>query len=479
MIDIASLEAELARMPLRQRCGQVIAADGGAITVTGLGTQARLGDRIRIADGPRAPGMDGEIVALSDQGVRAMIYGPVEGVALADPVWLVPDSPLRPADGWIGRVVDAFGTALDGKPLPQGDYPAELRRAPPAAATRAGLGARLATGQSVMDTVLPLVRGQRIGLFAGSGVGKSSLLTQLAQGVETDVVVFALIGERGRELGEFITNGLGPEGMKRAVLVVATSDESPLVKRRAAWTAMAVAEHFRDRGKRVLLLIDSLTRFAEAHREIALTAGETPSLRAYPPSTANLIAALAERAGPGEARDGIGDITAIFAILVAGSDMEEPVADITRGVLDGHIVLDRAIAERGRFPAIDVGRSVSRALPVAASTAENQLIADARRMVGVYEKAEPMIQTGLYRPGADAELDRAVRLRDPLDAFFAARAPEGPTESFTRLERILSEGAPASVDSGTAADSDARVKAGSNVRPVPEPGSGPQSVENG
>lgn len=464
MIDIASLEAELGRMPLRRRCGQVIAADGGAITVAGLGAQARLGDRIRIADDPRAPGVEGEIVALSDQGVRAMIYGPVEGVALADPVWLVPDRPLRPADGWIGRVVDAFGNALDGKPLPQGDYPAELRRAPPAAATRAGLGARLATGQSVMDTVLPLVRGQRIGLFAGSGVGKSSLLTQLAQGVETDVVVFALIGERGRELGEFIANGLGPEGMKRAVLVVATSDESPLIKRRAAWTAMAVAEHFRDRGKRVLLLIDSLTRFAEAHREIALTAGETPSLRAYPPSTANLIAALAERAGPGEARAGMGDITAIFAILVAGSDMEEPVADITRGVLDGHIVLDRAIAERGRFPAIDVGRSVSRALPKAASDAENRLIADARRMVGVYEKAEPMIQTGLYRAGADADLDRAVRLREPLDAFFAARALAGPPDSFARLERILREAPVESEDTAAPAAPDALADSAAALR---------------
>lgn len=393
MIDIAGLEADLARLSPRRRCGRVVSADGGALTVSGLGAQARLGDRIKLGDSANGPGREGEIVALAEGGARAMIYGAVEGIGLHDPVWLMPDRPLRPDDAWIGRVIDAFGTPLDPGPLPEGDRQADLRRAPPPAAGRATLGARLATGLCVLDTLLPIVRGQRVGLFAGSGVGKSSLLTDLARGVEADIVVFALIGERGRELKEFITNGLGAEGMRRAVLVVATSDESPLIKRRAAWTAMAVAEHFRDQGRHVLLLVDSLTRFAEAHREVALTAGETPSLRAYPPSTANLIAALAERAGPGPDDGQSGDITAVFSVLVAGSDMEEPVADITRGVLDGHVVLDRSIAERGRFPAIDIGRSVSRALPRAASEAENQLLGETRRLIGAYEKAEPMIQT--------------------------------------------------------------------------------------
>lgn len=440
-MDIASLEAELGRISVRQRCGRVAAADGGAISIEGLGHSAKLGDRIRIAQTPSGPGPEGEIVALSNEGVRAMIFGAIEGIALHDPVWLVPETPIRPCNAWIGRVVDAFGRALDGRPLAEGDNIAELRRMPPPAATRAGLGARLATSLSLFDTILPLVRGQRLGLFAGSGVGKSSLLTSLSRGVDADVVVFALIGERGRELREFITHGLGPEGMSRAVLVVATSDQSPLIKRRSAWTAMAVAEYFRDQGKRVLLLVDSLTRFAEAHREIALTAGETPSLRAYPPSTANLIASLAERAGPGPITGSGGDITAIFSVLVAGSDMEEPVADITRGVLDGHIVLDRNIAERGRFPAVDVGRSVSRSLPKAANERENALIADARRMLGVYEKAEPMIQTGLYRAGVDAEIDRAVRLHQPLEDFFTSSSDKGIPDSFMRLARILSEGA--------------------------------------
>ncbi len=439
MVDITMLEAELARAPSRRRCGRVAAADGGAILVSGFGGAARLGDRILLAARPEDAGPSGEIVALTEAGARAMVLGQGDrGVGLGDPVWLAPDTPLRPTDAWLGRVIDAYGAPLDGRPLPEGSRAAPVRRAPPAAATRGGLGRRLLTGLAATDTILPLARGQRIGVFAGSGVGKSRLLTDLAQGVEADVVVFGLIGERGRELNEFIEDGLGAEGLRRAVLVVATSDESALARRRAGWTAMALAEHFRDAGRHVLLILDSLTRFAEAHREIALTAGETPSLRAYPPSTANTIAALAERAGPGGRRAGDGAITGVFSVLVAGSDMEEPVADITRGVLDGHIVLERAIAERGRFPAIDIGRSVSRCLPMAATEAENALIGEVRRLIGAYEKAEPMIQTGLYQKGADAALDRAVELFPALDAFFASKTGAG--EGFARLAEILQAG---------------------------------------
>jgi flagellum-specific ATP synthase len=334
-------------------------------------------------------------------------------------------------------MVDAFGRPLDGRPLQQGADAIPLRRAAPPAAQRRALGARIATGQSALDTVLPIARGQRVGLFAGSGVGKSTLLANLAKGVEADVVVLALIGERGRELRDFAENALGEAGRKRAVIVAATSDESPLVKRRAAWTALSVAEHFRDQGKHVLLLFDSLTRFAEAHREIALTAGEPPSLRAHPPSTAHLIAALAERAGPGP-ESGAGDITAVFTILVAGSDMEEPIADMARGILDGHVILDREIAERGRFPAIDLRRSVSRVLPGVATAEENVLIAEARRMTAAYESALPMIQAGLWKDGADPVADAAVRVHGALDAFMAAHAPRGTPDSFARLAQALS-----------------------------------------
>jgi flagellum-specific ATP synthase len=288
----------------------------------------------------------------------------------------------------------------------------------------------------VFDTLLPLDRGQRIGLFAGSGVGKSSLLAKLARGVEADIVVIALIGERGRELREFTERVLGPDGMARSVVVTATSDQSPLVRRRCAWAAMAVAEHFRDKGLHVLLLADSITRFAEAHREVALAGGEDASLRGYPPSLAPAIMALAERAGPGP--EGSGDITAVFSVLVAGSDMDEPVADILRGTIDGHVVLDRRIAERGRFPAIDLLRSVSRSLPEAATPEENILIAQTRRLLGTWDRAEMMIQAGLYARGSDPQIDLAVKVWPALDGFLAEDAPaDGIGGSFRRLAAAL------------------------------------------
>jgi flagellum-specific ATP synthase len=282
-----------------------------------------------------------------------------------------------------------------------------------------------------------MVRGQRIGLFAGSGVGKSNLLARLASRVQADVVVIALIGERGRELRAFTDRVLGPAGMARSVVVAATSDQAPLIRRRCAWAAMAVAEHFRDQGLHVLLLADSITRFAEAHREVALAAGEDASLRGYPPSVAHAIMALAERAGPGP--EGAGDITAVFSVLVPGSDMEEPVADILRGTLDGHVVLDRKIAERGRFPAIDLLRSVSRSLPDAASPEENALIAEARRLLGAYERAEMMVQAGLYAAGSDPLVDAAIKAWPDLDAFLSEDEPGDTSDSFRHLAECLAQ----------------------------------------
>ena len=249
-------------------------------------------------------------------------------------------------------------------------------------------------------------------------------------------MVIALIGERGRELREFTERVLGPDGLARAIVVTATSDQSALMRRRCAWAAMAVAEHFRDLGMHVLLLADSVTRFAEAHREVALSMGEVASLRGYPPSLSPVIMGWAERAGPGP--EGAGDITAVFSVLVAGSDMDEPVADILRGVLDGHVVLDRKIAERGRYPAIDLLRSVSRSLPEAADAAENALIADARRYLGAYDRAEMMIQAGLYAKGSDPVIDAAIRVWAGLDGFLAEAAPaDGVSGSFGRLGEVL------------------------------------------
>jgi len=412
--------------------GRIAGIGGGTLRITGLGAQAGLGDRVRMAGT-----VTGEILCLDAEGATVLAEEPVEGLKIGMPAECLGKSEIAPHDGWIGRIVDPFGAPLDGRPLFPGARPRSLCPAPPPPAQRRRLGQRLETGLAVFDTMLPIVRGQRVGLFAGSGVGKSSLLAQLACGMEADVIVIALAGERGREVREFTDQVLGPQGMARSVVVAATSDQSPLLRRRCLWSAMAVAEHFRDAGLQVLLLADSVTRFAEAHREVALAAGETAQMRGYPPSMAQTIMALAERAGPGRATPDCGDITAIFTVLVAGSDMEEPVADVLRGVLDGHVILDRTIAERGRFPAIDLLRSVSRSLPQAASEPENHLIAEARRIFGAWDRAEMMVQAGLYSKGSDPVIDRAIRIWPDLDDFLAQAAPGGAEGSFRRLAEIL------------------------------------------
>jgi flagellum-specific ATP synthase len=433
MDKMLSVAARMRRVRMTRHFGQVSAIQAGLIWAEGLGLHASLGDRVVFSMRSGTP-LAGEVVALQAERVAILPEGPMDGLSIGMRVELIFAPSLAPANSWIGRIIDPFGQPLDGRPLLAGGEERGFRPAPPPAASRNRLGARLDTGLAVFDTLLPLVRGQRMGLFAGSGVGKSTLLSALARGVSADVVVIGLIGERGRELREFVEEVLGPEGMARSVVVAATSDQSPLARRRCAWAAMTVAEHFRDQGKHVLFLADSITRFAEAHREIALAAGESPSYRGFPPSTSQMIMSLAERSGPGPV--GSGDITAIFSVLVAGSDMEEPVADILRGVLDGHVVLDRAIAERGRFPAVDVLRSVSRSLPQAASTRENALIARARSLLGTYAESELMIRAGLYGPGSDARLDEAVRIFPQLDTFFTRKSPDAK-QSFSQLSEAL------------------------------------------
>lgn len=433
-MELETLTAEIATVRHTHVLGRVSEIGRGMLRVTGLSATARLGDRVLI--GPaRGARIGGEITRLAPRSAGVMPDQALDGAAIGEAVELVGRTDIHPHDGWIGRIVDPFGRPLDGRPLGRGLVARPLRASPPDAATRRPLGARLATGMAAFDTLLPLVRGQRIGLFAGSGVGKSALLGNFARGVAADVVVIALIGERGRELRAFTEKVLGPQGMARAVVVAATSDQSPLVRRRAAWAAMAVAEHFRDQGRHVLFLADSITRFAEAHREIAVTSGEAAGLRGWPPSLSHMIMALAERAGPGA--EGAGDITAVLSVLVPGSDMEDPVADILRGVLDGHVVLDRAIAERGRYPAIDLLRSVSRSLPEAANEAENALIARARALLGAHARAELMLQAGLYSAGSDPTVDAAVRVWPALDGFLSEPAPGGPSDSFARLAACL------------------------------------------
>lgn len=435
---IARATASIRQIRLTDPLGRVQGVGGSMVTASGLAAQAHIGDRIELSgrDGP----VRGEVLRIDHQEIDILPEGPTEGISIGSPVRLLPPPRFTPHSGWIGRIVDPDGHPLDGKPLTMGHDNRKLRGLPPAPETRKRIGARLPTGLAVFDTLLPLAQGQRLGLFAGSGVGKSTLMGELAQTVTADVIVIALVGERGRELREFCEKSLGPEGMKRSVIVTATSDRAPQIRRRCAWAAMAVAEMFRDQGKQVLLMIDSITRFAEAHRELAVAGGEPASLRGYPPSTGPAIANLCERAGPGP--EGAGDITAVFTVLVAGSDMEEPVADILRGVLDGHVVLDRAIAERGRFPAVDLLRSVSRSLPDVATDSENTLISEARSQLGTYDKSEMMIQAGLYTSGSDPRIDAAIQVHPALEQFLALREPRGVDASFSALRIALSADAP-------------------------------------
>ncbi|SMX40321.1 FliI/YscN family ATPase [Octadecabacter ascidiaceicola] len=427
----AQMGAAVGKTTLTRPVGVVLQIAGNRLQIGGISQFARVGDRVKVIGGNTY----GEVVRTAQEGLDAIMDGSTEGLGLGAKVVLLPRPEFAPHSGWIGRVVDPDGKPLDGRPLLPGLQRQPVQAPPPPASARREMGPRLSTGFAVFDTILPIVRGQRIGLFAGSGVGKSTLLSSLAKTVEADVIVIGLVGERGRELREFVEKSLGPEGMKRSVIVAATSDRAAQVRRRCPLAATAVAEFFREQGLQVLLLVDSVTRFAEAHREVAVAAGEPANLRGHPASTPNAIAGLCERAGPGTGH--AGDITALYTVLVAGSDMEEPIADMLRGVLDGHVVLDRAIAERGRFPAIDVTRSVSRSLPDAANAAENKLIRAARLHMGTYAQAELMIQAGLYTAGTDAKIDAAIATRDALEAFISTEGSHGPAGAFLLLQRAI------------------------------------------
>lgn len=427
------MTAEIDRIRAVHPIGRVAGASGGAVLASGLSGRARLGDRAAIRQGDAD--ISAEVVRIGADLVHLLPEDPLDGVRVGDRIRIDPPVVFAPDHSWIGRVVDPDGKPLDGRPLLPGQIGRSLRAPPPAPHDRRALGIRVDTGFAVFDTLLPLARGQRIGLFAGSGVGKSMLLGGLARGVQADVVVIGLVGERGRELRHFVEEVMGPKGMARSVVVAATSDRPPQVRRRCAWAATAIAEHFRDAGCHVLLLLDSITRFAEAHRELSVAAGEPAALRGFPASTGPAIAALCERAGPGAGE--AGDITAIYSVLVAGSDMEEPVADWLRGVLDGHVVLDRAIAERGRFPAVDLLRSVSRSLPAVASKGENSTITDARAMLGAYDKAAMMIRAGLYATGSDPEIDAAIACHAGLDRFVTLQGLPNAAASFAALRQAI------------------------------------------
>jgi flagellum-specific ATP synthase len=438
-VDFGDLPAFLRRLPRVERWGMLEAVRGAALIVTGFGQSVGVGDRVEIQSPNGALG--GEVIAFAGDRATVMLEGRSDGLAPGARVMAAESPSLYPCDAWLGRVVDGLGMPLDGKgPLQRGAIGMPLRRLTPPAFSRRLMGQRLETGLRALDTFIPLCRGQRMGVFAASGVGKSTLMGMLGRFVDTDVIVVGLIGERGREVREFLDVVLGEAGLARAVVVVATSDQPALARRRAALATLSVAEWFRAQGKQVLCLLDSVTRLAHAQREIGLAAGEPATARSYTPSVFAELPALLERAGPGP--DGEGDITGIFTVLVDGDDHDEPVADAVRGILDGHLVLDRRIGENGRWPAINILRSVSRALPRCLSPQENDVLSEARQLLGAYDGMAEMIRLGAYRLGSDPLLDRAIALQPAFDRFLGQGVNERSpvSESFDDLARILGRG---------------------------------------
>ncbi|MBK7402489.1 MAG: FliI/YscN family ATPase [Myxococcales bacterium] len=411
----ARLRSRLAEEPAATARGKVRAVTG--LSLRAVLPAARIGDVV-VVERPSLRGGDlaCEVVGFDDEDAVLMPLGALAGVGPDDPVRVEPTgAELFVDDRWLGRIVDGLGRPIDGQgPLPRGrSTPVEGR--PPNPLARKPIERPLETGVRALDGLLTLAEGQRIGLFAGSGVGKSTLLGAIARGCAADAVVVALVGERGREVGEFLEHTLGEDGRKKSVVVVATSDASALERLRAAQVATAIAERLRDDGKSVLLLVDSITRFARAQREIGLAAGEPPTRRGYPPSAFALLPKLLERAGCGPR--GSGAITAIYTVLIEGSDMEEPIADEVRGILDGHVVLDRAIAARGRYPAIDVSASLSRVMDVVVTKEQLAAARVVRSRLAAYEQKRDLISIGAYQRGHDAELDRAVAAMPAIDAF--------------------------------------------------------------
>src|SRR5580693_10171522 len=417
--------------------GRVVGVRGLMVEIAGPIHAMSVGARIVIETGGQRP-IPCEVIGFTGSNAVVMPFAGLEGVRRGCRAVIAnAASQVRPSPLWLGRVVNAMCEPIDGKgPLPQGPSPMPYRNSPPPAHSRKRVGAPLDLGVRSLNTFLTCCRGQRMGIFAGSGVGKSVLLSMLARNVAADITVIGLVGERGREVQEFLQDDLGDAGLARSVVVVSTSDEPALMRRQAAHETLAIAEYFRDEGKDVLVLMDSVTRFAMAQREIGLSAGEPPTAKGYTPTVFTELPRLLERAGPGTED---GTITGIFTVLVDGDDYNEPIADAVRGILDGHIVMERGIAERGRYPAINILKSISRTMPKAADPAYLPALTRARQVMATYADMEELIRLGAYRAGSSPEVDEAIRLHKPLEDFLSQGKEEATSlaEGYSRLAQIV------------------------------------------
>jgi flagellum-specific ATP synthase len=421
---------------LVRRGGRITEVSPTHYRVRGISSVARLGDMVEHRS--HAGIRHGEIVQISPGEVLVAPYERAGDAGVSDPVFNLGPFSVLPHAGWRGRAIDALARPIDGgPPLPQGDPLDAARATQPSALARQRVGSSFPTGVRVIDVFTPICFGQRLGIFAGSGVGKSTLLAMLASAEAFDTVVVALVGERGREVREFLEDTIGPACMAKTVAVVSTSDESAMMRKRAPDTAMRVAEHFSMKGDRVLLVLDSITRFAHALREVATGTGEPPVARGYPASVFTDLPKLLERAGPGT-EGATGSVTAIISVLIDGDDHNDPVADSVRGILDGHVVLDRTIAEQGRYPPVNPLASISRLASKAWSEDQRKLVTQLKAMISRYEDTRDIRLLGAYQAGADPDLDAAVR-QVPLiyEAMTQTPRDKPSTDAFADLARHL------------------------------------------
>ena len=420
-----------------KRTGRIVRSVG--LTVESEGPDVRVGEICEISSRGRAERVFAEVVGFAEGRVQLMPYENLSGIGSGSEVMATGEiAHASVGDHLLGRVLDGFGMPYDGKPAPPASAKYELYPTPLNPLERGMVTDVLECGVRAIDTLLTIARGQRVGIFSGSGVGKSTVLGMIARQVKADVSVIALIGERGREVKSFVETGLSPEARARSVVVAATSDQPALLRRRAAFLATAIAEYFRDQGRHVCLMMDSVTRIAMAQREIGLASGELPTARAYTPSVFALLPRLLERGGV--AANG-GSLTALYTVLVEGDDMTDPIADTVRSILDGHIVLSRAVAQRARFPAVDVTQSISRLASSIVSREEAELIADAVKLIAQFESSRDLIEVGAYRQGTNATVDRAIKVVPELEKFLAQRPDETESrdEAMKRLRALLSK----------------------------------------
>jgi len=432
MSSLEAMRAKLAATAALRTTGRVLGVTGLSLRFSMPGV--RVGDVVLVKR--KGEPLACEVVGFDRGEAVAMPLGAISGVGPDDEVESTGGGfCVRASSALLGRVVDGLGRPIDGGASLDDGEVVPVDRAPPSPLERRAVTRPLATGVRVLDGLMTMGEGQRVGLFAGSGVGKSTLLGAIARGTSADVVVVALVGERGREVGEFLEHALGEEGRRRSVVVVATSDVAALERLRAAQVATAYAEWFRDAGKSVMLLVDSVTRFARAQREVGLAAGEPPARRGYPPSVFAMLPRLLERSGQGPR----GSITALYTVLVEGGDMDEPIADEVRGILDGHVVLDRALAARGRYPAVDPTVSLSRVMDAVVTPAQRDAARRLRSLVATYEQKRDLVVLGAYAKGSDKELDEALA-RMPKIEQFLRQSPHDRVafeDTVAMLERVI------------------------------------------